>query len=320
MIKVLGHIISSCVSTECRNILLIFDDTTEGLRGFVEKAAERMHKRIESVKIPCGERHGEEPSPHVLKRMMQSDTIMCLTKYSLAHTEARKITASMGIPFLSMPDYNFEMLQNPALMVDYKKAYCTVNRYSQMLTEAKEIAVYSEYGTKLFLSVRGRKGNCCPGWTDREHLLGSPPDIEANISPIETYTHGTVVIDGSITDDRIGLLDTAVCMKVENGVVTDIECKDRQIEQCTKEILQRVNSSKAYVIGEFGIGFNDKALLCGNMLIDEGTLGCIHFGMGSNWTIGGNNRIDFHLDFVMRDATILFDNNIVIERGKLLYE
>ena len=73
------------------------------------------------------------------------------------------------------------------------------------------------------------------------------------------------------------------------------------------------------MIGELGIGFNDEAALCGNMLIDEGALGCIHLGIGANWTIGGNNKIDFHLDFVMRDATVLFDNKIVIERGKLLY-
>mgnify|MGYP004530696953 CR=1 FL=1 len=73
-------------------------------------------------------------------------------------------------------------------------------------------------------------------------------------------------------------------------------------------------------MGEFGIGFNDLATICGNMLIDEGTKGCIHFGMGSNWTIGGANKVAFHLDFVMKDATVFVDDTKIIERGVLIYE
>ena len=86
------------------------------------------------------------------------------------------------------------------------------------------------------------------------------------------------------------------------------------------DIFEKAGTEKATVLGEFGIGFNNKAKLCGNMLIDEGTQGSVHFGMGSNWTIGGNNRVGFHLDFVMMGASVYVDDRLIIDKGILLYE
>ena len=85
------------------------------------------------------------------------------------------------------------------------------------------------------------------------------------------------------------------------------------------KIFSEAGGTKASTVGEFGIGFNDRAKICGNMLIDEGAGGCIHFGMGSNWTIGGENRVDFHLDFVVKEATVAVDGKEIIREGRLIY-
>ncbi len=53
------------------------------------------------------------------------------------------------------------------------------------------------------------------------------------------------------------------------------------------------------------------------MLTDEGAAGTMHFGFGSNATVGGENDVQFHLDFVFRDATLLVDGNTLIRDGKL---
>lgn len=314
------HILSSCLPSGSTHIFLLFDRTTADLVKMVSSAAVNTNKILQCAEIPCGRRHGEEPPADVVEKMIRTDAVLCMTKYSLAHTAARMQTEKRGIPFLSMPDYNADMLKNPALMADYKKLYPSVRRYADMLTESRMIAVSSDKGTELFMDVSGRKGNCCPGWTDKTYLLGSPPDIEANISPIETYTHGVIVVDGSITDSRIGILSVPVYLYVTNGAVNKIECPDKQIEKKTRELFESAGSPNAYIVGELGIGFNDKAFLCGNMLVDEGAKGCIHFGLGSNWTIGGQNKTGFHLDFVVRKATVALDQKIVIEKGELLYE
>ena len=70
------------------------------------------------------------------------------------------------------------------------------------------------------------------------------------------------------------------------------------------------------MVAEFGIGLNPKAELKGSMLEDEGCLGTVHLGIGSNKTIGGMNDVPFHLDHIIRQATIQVDDETLIERGE----
>lgn len=314
------HILNSCIPAESKEVLLIMDESTEVFKTDVLNAAGRSGKSLTICTIPGGSKHGQEPPKDVVDRMLCTEAIMCMTRYSLAHTDARFRTEKKGIQFLSMPGYNTDMIDNPALTVDYQSAYPAVNHYADLLSKGENITITSGSGTELYIDVTGRTGNCCPGYTDSTHLLGSPPDIEANIAPLENFTHGVIVVDGSITDDRVGILSTPVRLNVENGAVNDIECTDSEIRDTLIHIFEDVGSPNSYVVGELGIGFNDRAVLCGNMLIDEGTRGCIHFGIGSNWTIGGTNKVDFHLDFVVKDANVDIDGDTVIKEGKLLYE
>ena len=77
-------------------------------------------------------------------------------------------------------------------------------------------------------------------------------------------------------------------------------------------------NSKRRVLAEFGIGLNPLAKLTGIMLTDEGALGTIHLGFGSNSTVGGANEVDFHLDFVIKNPTVILDKNIILEKGNLI--
>ena len=70
-------------------------------------------------------------------------------------------------------------------------------------------------------------------------------------------------------------------------------------------------SKKSKILAELGIGYNSKAKLSGNMLIDEGTYGTIHFGFGSNLALGGLNETNFHLDFVTYEDTIMIDDETI---------
>ena len=47
------------------------------------------------------------------------------------------------------------------------------------------------------------------------------------------------------------------------------------------------------------------------MLIDEGVLGTFHCGFGSNITIGGLNKINFHLDFVSYQDNLIIDGETI---------
>lgn len=312
------RIINNCLNIEGKKVLVIYDSTTEILLSLFRQRLQHCGYESEFIMTEEASGHGIEPSEKLFVAMKQADAIMCLTRYSLAHTRARRICEQQGIGFLSMPEYNASMLMNRAFLADYRAAYSEVKRFSDVLTEANLLSITTSKGTNLKLNVAGRKGNCCPGYISKEILLGSPPDIEANIAPIENRTNGTIVVDGSITDYRIGLLKMELRLEVENGRVIGIESLDKDVENIVKEIFKGVYDDKAYVIGELGVGFNNQAELCGNMLIDEGTKGCIHFGIGSNWTIGGKNEVPFHLDFVVKEATVEADGRMIIRNGEIL--
>lgn len=314
------RLLKQCIEDERSRVLVLYDQTTKSVLPLFEHSLEELKKIYEIIEIKTARCHGEEPSDETLKKMLNSDAIICLTKYSMAHTEARKKTDRNGIVFLSMPEYSSGILSNKAFEVEYKDRLKVVHRYADILTKGNKVRIISSSGTNLTINISERIGNCCPGMTNNEMRLGSPPDIEANVAPVESETEGILVIDGSITDYRIGLLKTSVILKIQKGMIIDIQSESNEVVKTLDSIFENTHTLKAKIVGELGIGFNDHASLCGNMLIDEGTQGCIHFGMGSNWTIGGKNKVNFHLDFVMKDATVYVDEEIIIDKGRIVYE
>lgn len=318
--KAAEYLVANCIDSYRKDVLLIYDDTTEDITDLFYAALLNHGKNVKVVKLDVAHCHGEEPPWGIAERMVESEAIMCLTRYSLAHTEARKKAEKKGITFLSMPEYCDNLLYNQSIFADYHSKLAQVKEYADLLTKGEKVVIETESGTCLSLDIQNRAGNCCPGMTTKEFLLGSPPDIEANIAPVENKTNGRLIVDGSITDHRIGLLKEPVVLNIEGGFIQDITSSDKKTEKMVNHIFSDIHSSNAYVVGEFGIGFNDCAQLCGNMLVDEGAKGCVHFGMGSNWTIGGKNKVNFHLDFVLKNATVIIDDKIVIDKGELMYD
>jgi len=54
------------------------------------------------------------------------------------------------------------------------------------------------------------------------------------------------------------------------------------------------------------------------MLVDEGSRGNIHLGIGSNYTIGGKNKVNFHLDHVIKQPDVYIDKIKIINKGKII--
>lgn len=265
------------------------------------------------MELPFYSNHGEEPSPDIVKEMIKADLIFCLTKNSLAHTQARINANNNGCRFLSLPDYSLDILQDKSLLINFKKLLPEVDNMTKILSEGRNATILSVSGTDLKLDITNRKGNCCAGFVDNTFRLGSPPDVEANIAPVETESNGIIFVDGSITCEQIGKLDEPVILEIRNGNI--INFKSDKYEKILNKIF---NTSSKRILAELGIGFNPEAKLCGNMLIDEGARGFIHFGFGSNNTIGGINNAGFHLDFVIKNPSLFIDDKIVINEGALL--
>jgi leucyl aminopeptidase (aminopeptidase T) len=74
----------------------------------------------------------------------------------------------------------------------------------------------------------------------------------------------------------------------------------------------------ARTVAEFGIGTNDRAKLTGVILEDEKVMGTIHIAFGDNKSMGGSVRVASHLDGLVKQPTVWFDDRTIMERGRFV--
>jgi len=242
-----------------------------------------------------------------------------VTTYTLTPTIAREEAQKAGARILSLGGYNYNILLSEALRVDFMSQKPIVEEVAQRLTQAKSARILSEVGTDMKLRLGNRRAYALTNICHEPGTLGSPPDIEAYVAPIEDTAEGVLFIDGSICLPEFGLLSEPIRLKIENGRVVDIEGGDEA--KRFEEKLKSYNDPEMYRIAELGIGLNPKAKLIGDPLIDEGALGTAHIALGLNFTYGGTIRsAKTHIDCVFRKATILLDGKPLLEDGNLITE
>ncbi len=318
LVLIAKHLLENAGSAKRgENILILFDQTTIELLPFFKAASLDLQVNLNLLELELMENHGSHIDESIYFKMRENDLVLALLQKSIAHTKIRMNFNQDGGRFLSLPDYSIDMFSHPSITFDYKSQLNIANKITEMLSVGNNLEVKSDLGTSLFMNIKSRKANCCPGFVDSEHLLGSPPDVESNISPVEEESEGLIVVDGSITIDSIGLLKTPVELEIKKGSIKNFKSKDSYLQETCENIFMKIRNSKAYVLAECGIGLNPKSNLTGKMLTDEGTLGSIHFGFGSNITVGGKNDVPFHLDFVITKPDLFIDGFRIIKKGKL---
>lgn len=304
--QALLNLVDHCAALRPGERVLVLADPGAAPLGqaLAEIAAERTALVSLAVIEPL-RTHGAEPPAETAARMAASDVIFCLTAMSLAHTRARAEAAAGGTSFFSLPDYSRRLLERPALRADFRALTPLADALAARLTAAREILVLGE-GTELRADLTGRRANSCPGWRRGPGSLASPPDAETNIAPLEKGSRGVIAVNGSVPHPRLGVLGRPLVLEIQDGRITD----------GPGEFLDLLGPApESRVLAEIGFGLNPLAELCGIMLEDEGCLGTIHFGFGSNWTIGGANRAPLHIDAVTRQPTVLLDGEPIMDRG-----
>lgn len=307
------HQAAKNIAVNCANLissesaLIIYEDQTADVAKVFELIIRQHGASVQMVRVAELNTHGEEPELQVARMMFSVDVIYALTWKSLAHTKARAQAAVLGARFLSLPEFSLALLDDPALLVNFQRYGELTNKLVKAFHDASKIQILSEAGTNLICDVTGRSGNSCPGWVSKPGDLGSPPDIEANISPIEDRSSGKIIVDGSIPFSGFGLLTNPIELIIENGNIKDIK-GDPVVVKKLILLFDQYGSEKSRTLAECGFGLNPKARLTGNMLTDEGAFGTVHFGFGSNITVGGLNDVPFHLDFVCRSFRLLIDD------------
>lgn len=316
--KIINIFLDNTLNIEPRfKNLIIYDSSTQNLLKYFIPVFYKKNIFTICKKIDLKKNHGFEPSIEIAKLMKESNLVLCLTKYSMAHSKARNNFSKIGGRFLSMPGYSKKILSDKAILANFKEHDKITKKISKILTLGKKCKIFSEDGTNLECNLSGRLANSCPGHVMEKGSLGSPPDVEANISPIENQSNGFLTINGSIANEEIGLLNKPVYLIIKNGKIAQIKSDSKKINNLLKKTFYKFGP-KSKVLAEIGIGLNKKAKLTGHMLTDEGSYGCIHFGFGSNFSVGGKNKVDFHLDFITKKHSLYIDEKLIIKKGKIV--
>lgn len=305
-----------CTGIKEREKVLIVTDTD--MVEIAEVLASAVHERRGEVTIAVmtpRKIDGEEPTSIVAQAMQGAEVIFMPVSKSLAHTTAVRAALAKGARVLSMTAFTEDLMIHGGIEVDFSKQKPICEKVAGILTQGKMVKLTSLAGSNITMSIEGRSGNAhacviTPG------KFSAVPNIEANISPVEGTSEGTIVADASIPYMGIGLLAEPIRFSVNKGAVNKIEGGSQAIY--LEKILAEQNDPNVYNIAQLAIGLNPMIPnVTGVMLNDEGAFGTVHIGIGTSSNIGGVVKASAHFDLVMCKPTLEIDGKQILKDGDL---
>lgn len=293
-------------------VLVIVDPMTVTVGRALTSAARAEGAVASLLVMPQLESHGSEPPDTVAAAMTGADAVFASNQHSLAHTNARKRATETGTRVAILRGIDEEMMTTGAMTVDFEEVREVTDLVCKALSKSDGARVRTPTGTDVEMELGGRGASPLDGYFHEGVGFSNFPPGLAVTSPIEGTTDGTIVMDYSM--DGFGRLEDEIELTVERGHVTAVDGGSEAAE--LREILDDADDG-ATNIAEFAIGTNPAARLVGNLAEDKKRSGVVDFAVGDNTSIGGSTESDVHLDFIVLDATITLDGNVVQEDGSL---
>ena len=298
-----------CLGIKKRETALIITDTeTEKIGQALFKAASESAKEALYVVMKPRSRHGEEPPDAILEMMKRVDVIIAPTRFSLTHTQARKIANRMGARIATMPGITEEMMSKGGMTADFKEVERSIRKLAKHL-KGKTAHLTTPLGTDLEMKLNPKK------WIFQDTGICKKPGLYINlpagevfIPPNEGTANGTLFIDGAFPEK----LDKPVEVEIKDGMAEKFKGASKVQKALDKQ------GKKARNVAELGIGMNPKAKIIGNVLEDEKVLGTVHIAFGDNSTFGGKVKCGIHVDGIITKPTLEIDDVVVLNKGKLI--
>lgn len=310
-------LLTVCTHTQPNeSVLIVTDPELAPLAEPLAKASAEIGAEPTICVMPARATHGQEPPGPVAAALAASDVFFTPVKVSITHTRAVQKAAQAGARGLVMTGFTPDMLVGGGIDADFAAQAPICRRLAAIFEIGKQVHLTTPAGTDLYLSAAERRGNALTG-TVEPGQFSTVPTIEANFSPVEGSANGIIVADASIPYLGIGLLEEPVRAEVEEGFITHI--RGGAQASVLRRNLAEQRDANVYNVAELGVGLNPQARLCGLMLEDEGVLGVVHIGIGTNITLGGKVKAKVHYDLLMHGATLLVDGEVVVRDGELAF-
>ncbi len=293
-------------------LLIVSDETKKEIALSLHEAGKELCRESILVEIKSREINGQEPPKPIAELMKLVDVVVCPTSKSLTHTDARREASKLGVRVGTMPGITVDCMVR-CLNADYEKIIALTDHIVHKLAGVQSIRVVTEKGTDITMPVGGRVILPSKGVMRNKGESGNLPSGEVYMAPLEGKSNGIVVIDGSMAG--IGMLSTPLRIEVVNGYAENISGGE---EAARLTSLLDKSGRDARAVAEFGIGTNYKAQLTGMILEDEKVFGTIHIAFGNNISMGGSISVNSHLDGLVTEPDVYFDELLIMQKGKLI--
>ncbi|MDD2549094.1 MAG: aminopeptidase [Bacteroidales bacterium] len=293
-------------------LLIVTDEVKREIGQALHEAGKDLCKESMLVEIKSREINGQEPPAAVAELMKMVDVVVCPTVKSLTHTDARRNAVKEGVRVGTMPGITVDAMAR-CLSADYDKIISMTDFIAEKMEGISTIRVVTEKGTDVIMPVKDRMVIRSKGVLREKGESGNLPSGEVYLAPWEDKTNGKLVIDGSMAS--IGIIKTPIVIDIVDGYAKSITGGEEA--QRLTEILDK-SGPDARAVAEFGIGTNYKAKLTGLILEDEKVFGTIHIAFGNNLTMGGRISVSSHLDGLVTEPDVYFDDELIMKKGKLI--
>ncbi len=293
-------------------LLVITDEIKREIGAALHEAGKSMAKESMLIEIKSREINGQEPPEAVAEMMKKVDVVICPTAKSLTHTDARRNAVKEGVRVGTMPGITVDAMAR-CLSADYDKIISLTDFIADKMEGISTIRVVTEKGTDVTMPVKDRMIIRSKGVLRNKGESGNLPSGEVFLAPWEDKTNGRVVIDGSMAG--IGMIKEPIIVDIVNGYAESITGGPQADELA--QILDK-SGRDARAVAEFGIGTNYKAKLTGLILEDEKVFGTIHIAFGNNITMGGRISVSSHLDGLVTEPDVYFDDELIMKKGKMI--
>ncbi len=221
---------------------------------------------------------------------------------------------------IHMPNID-DAIMNYGMQADYYKIASLTFLITGIAAKSKTARVTTPKGTDLKVSF-SKKLKWVPdtGLLWYKGMWGNLPAGEAFTCP--ESIEGFMVVNGTLGDffcAKYGDLEkTPVSIPIKNSraVIEKIECENKELSKELKQyLLQDENANR---VGEFACGTNIALKsFVGNLLQDEKFPG-VHAAFGNPFPehTGADWRSNGHIDGIMRDCSLWFDDIQVLNEGK----
>jgi aminopeptidase len=287
------------------SILILTDTVRKDLGAPIYQAALESGNDAVYIEMKPRDMNGDEPPDMVADAMCEAQVIVAVTKTSISHTKARFMAVDNGARIATMPygarstEFVTQIFTTGGMTADYKKMDGNIRMLADRLRGTREAHVTTEKGTDVRVEYRGRQFFTDTGIAHEPGQFTNLPAGELYVAPVNA--NGIIVVD--LTIGRLGRLVSPLELHVKDGVVTSItgeQAKD------VEKILSPFGP-EAMNLGEFAIGMNPKAKICGLLLEDEKVADTVHFALGNNAGFGGHVCVGVHMDAVIDRPTIHVD-------------